>query len=263
MRKGGVKHLSGTNRKKMTAVVAADRDEKSRSNDNTTRRRPARTIAYAHLLKLLSTPDTEGIVRLPSERALSDQLDISRRSIRVALQDLEDSGMVDRVVGRRSMFRVLRAEAPKQGHLVVPDTGVIDVVEIRHILDPKIIEMACARATQDDFARMEQQLVELETAKDHPSHRRAGYGLQLEIARSTRNPLAIAIYEMLWAARQRLGWEHPKASVDIRKFMPEWARGKRRLVELIRTRDSVAAVKLANSQTSSIVDRISSAVDRS
>jgi hypothetical protein len=62
-----------------------------------------------------------------------------------------------------------------------------------------------ARATEADFVRMKEHLDALERATDQQSFREAGYAFHLEIARATRNPLLVRIFEMIIEARARAG----------------------------------------------------------
>ncbi len=74
------------------------------------------------------------------------------------------------------------------------------------MIEPGLCALVAARATEDDFARMRAALQAMEAAADHVAYKVAGYEFYLSVVRATRNPLLLACYEMLVAARAKAGW---------------------------------------------------------
>lgn len=97
--------------------------------------------------------------RLPPERELAEQFGVSRVTVRDALRALEAMGLVEvRVGARGGAF----ATAPT-GSIVGQTMGDMlamsavspqDIVEARLVVELGTITLACARATEEDLARL-------------------------------------------------------------------------------------------------------------
>lgn len=155
---------------------------------------------YRHLVAHLSDAHDGG--RLPSERALAARLRVSRQSVRAAFRRLNQVGRVVRVVGSGSYVVAEPTPSPR----TLPDVAMLDVLEVRHILEPTIAALATSRATGDDFTRIRRRLEELQQAAEPDIAKRLGYLFWQEMARATRNPLLAAIYQLLTDCREQLGW---------------------------------------------------------
>ena len=162
--------------------------------------------AYNYLLAYLEQAP-EGR-RLPSERAVAIELGISRQSARAAFHQLGENGRIQRIVGSGSFVRQPGGAAMADQNL--PDVGILDVLEVRHILEPMIAALATSRATGEDFVRIREKLTALQNATEPHDYKAAGYAFWQEIAQATRNPLLAAMYRMLTDCRTRLGWEQLK-----------------------------------------------------
>ena len=167
---------------------------------------------YQHLIAHLAGAHDGG--RLPSERVLAARLRVSRQSVRAAFRRLNQAGRIVRVVGSGSY--VVPEETAS--HRTLPDVAMLDVLEVRHILEPIIASLATSRATGDDFTRIRRRLEDLQQATGPDSSKRLGYLFWQEMARATRNPLLAAIYQLLIDCREQLGWTQTSAlAADARR----------------------------------------------
>ncbi|QBC32984.1 Pyruvate dehydrogenase complex repressor [Pandoraea cepalis] len=104
---------------------------------------------------------------LPSERDLAQQMGVSRPSLREALLRLESRGLI---VGRAGGgYLVANASQPLLAEPLSQlmsrhSKTVDDVLEMREVLEAKAVELAAARATPEDIARLAQALEALEAA---------------------------------------------------------------------------------------------------
>ena len=87
------------------------------------------------------------------------------------------------------------------------------------------------------FARLQEHLDRQERAADQLSFREAGYAFHLEIARATRNPLLVNIFELVIEARAKAGWEKLRHLNDSREAQLAQIASNRRVLEALRERD--------------------------
>ncbi|MFQ6708455.1 GntR family transcriptional regulator, partial [Bordetella pertussis] len=88
--------------------------------------------------------------RLPAERELAEQLQVSRASVREALIALEIEGYVEVRVGTGVFVAAPRADgdygvapAPQPGHT---DIGPFDLLDTRLLLEPECASLAAQKA---------------------------------------------------------------------------------------------------------------------
>jgi DNA-binding FadR family transcriptional regulator len=149
--------------------------------------------------------------RLPSERELADHFAVSRGQIREALAILEAMRIVERRA--KSGIYLTTHEASVDAIALFARAGVpldpiqiYETVELRKIHEIKAAELACSRATEENFERLRQIL---KTSEDKLV---AGEGLaredrdfHLEIVRATQNSVfhkVCSVYYMM--SEQRL-----------------------------------------------------------
>ena len=131
--------------------------------------------------------------RLPSERELADHFAVSRGQIREALAILEAMRIVERRA--KSGIYLTTNQASVEAMALFARAGVpldpiqiYETVELRKIHEIKAAELACARATEENFERLREIL---RASEDKIA---AGEGLaredrdfHLEIVRATQN----------------------------------------------------------------------------
>jgi DNA-binding FadR family transcriptional regulator len=200
---------------------------------------------YRHLVAHLSGPHDGG--RLPSERALAARFGVSRQSVRAAFRRLNQAGRIVRVVGSGSYAVPTEPATGKAAAL--PDVAMLDVLEVRHILEPMIAVLATSRATGEDFVRIRRQLQEMQQTSDPDSYKKVGYLFWSEMARATRNPLLIAIYRLLTDSRGQLGWDQPSALAADARRQSVQVRLAEAIVEAMQARDGERARTLAAERT--------------
>ncbi len=99
--------------------------------------------------------------RLPSERDLAEQFQVSRSSVREAIRSLELQGLV---VSRRGSGTFINTEdldsvvALVAATLNTSEDRLGDIFEMRHLLEPAIAALAAQRATTEEVERMRQIL---------------------------------------------------------------------------------------------------------
>lgn len=149
-------------------------------------------VVSGQISELISTGTLLPGQRLPAERDLAEQLNVSRPSLREALIRLESDGFI-RAAGRGG-FVVSDVTAPLVSHplaalLEQQPNASADVLELRHGLETLSTAYAAERATQADLARIAAAFEALQAAVAEKSTRIAekDAAFHLAIADATHN----------------------------------------------------------------------------
>lgn len=171
----------------------------------------ANVVSGAQIYEELRSSITTGTLpvgtKLPTERALASRHGIGRKKVRRALDRLRDDGLIERRVGSGSFIRGDARQRLPSWSAEPPSICPLDAIEARRVIEVGVVELFVARATDEDFARITSRLTELSTTYDPSAFRALMFAVNLEIIRATRNPLLVAMYEMLIAARAKAGWD--------------------------------------------------------
>ncbi|MGH8068801.1 MAG: FadR/GntR family transcriptional regulator [Candidatus Entotheonellia bacterium] len=149
--------------------------------------------------------------RLPSERELAETFRVSRSSVREAIKTLENEGMVVSRPGSGTFITAVNVEAlipPLASLLSRGKDALVDLFEMRCLVEPSIAALAAERATPADILRLkeiytqqEQQLNRDTSAVDSDA------AFHLTIGWATHNAalqrLVASIVEMLKPIREK------------------------------------------------------------
>ena len=112
--------------------------------------------------------------RLPSERVLAEQFQVSRSSVREAIRSLELQGLVISKRGSGTFINTdnLESMAALIASTLSAGNGALKhIFEMRHILEPQIAALAAQRADQEQIHEMERIL---ETQSEEIQYGRTG-----------------------------------------------------------------------------------------
>lgn len=181
--------------------------------------------------------------KLPTERRLMVQFGAARNTVRKAIARLVEDGLIQRTIGSGTYVAGGPIAPGPDGRSVSP----LDVLEARMAVEPGFADLLVARATDEDFQRMQEHLDRQERARDQRSFREAGYAFHLEIARATRNPLIVRIYEMIIETRAQAGWDKLRRLNESRESRDAQIASNRHVLAALRERDTVRARRLMRS----------------
>ena len=140
--------------------------------------------------------------RLPSERLLAQEYQVSRPTIREALFALELDGLVDVRIGSGVY---VKASLPA-GHVSAPpDMGPFEILEARRAIEGEACALAARRISHEQLAELERLLGEMrmEGPDDVERSEEADREFHELIARATQNSAMLNAVEALWEARER------------------------------------------------------------
>lgn len=146
--------------------------------------------------------------RLPPERDLAAELDVSRRVLREALQVLEHEGLIQRVPGRGTVVVQTAKDATSNADIDIRDyTSPVELMDARFALEPAIAAMAATHATSRDIDEMRQCIQHSQTVTANPQEwEKWDSALHATFGRATHNQLLVRFYDMLTAARAQTEW---------------------------------------------------------
>ncbi|MGF6821311.1 GntR family transcriptional repressor for pyruvate dehydrogenase complex [Microbacterium sp. ZKA21] len=202
-------------------------------------RRPEKesVAVTAHLERLIATGAVAPGERLPSERALAEQLSVSRTTLREAMHELENKRLVERTRGRGTRVRELGDEARDLDALVASAGRQDDVAELRFAVEPLLARLAAQRATSASIAALE----ELVAASSGP----ITAARSLELDTTFHQTLASAAGNPLLSELQRLvvSWTTPlrRDSHAHRSGRVMSAQGHHAILVAVRAGDQAAA----------------------
>ena len=138
--------------------------------------------------------------RLPSERELAAQMEVSRPTIREAIIALEVDGLVE---VRKGAGVFVISDAPSAGTASPADFGAFELLEARMAIEPEVCAIAAARITDQQLEELDGLLSEINAGKTFAVSEDADRRFHLAIAGAAENSVLAHIVESLWDMRTR------------------------------------------------------------
>jgi GntR family transcriptional repressor for pyruvate dehydrogenase complex len=161
-----------------TARGRSDRRKRSRTRAAAVELEPIRPLALKErvinqLTRLIEEGDLHPGDQLPSERELSEELQVSRSTVREGVQFLQAVGLVEIRHGSGTFVRLAADPGKLRGEwrewTIRHSERIRDLLEIRRGLEPFAAELAARRAGPADLEAMEDALARMEPAVTRPN----------------------------------------------------------------------------------------------
>jgi DNA-binding FadR family transcriptional regulator len=178
--------------------------------------------------------------RLPTERALTQQLGVSRSAVRDALSLLESQQRVVRVIGSGTY---VSTELPAGSLPRTPghDASPAEIMAARMIFEPRFAVLVVANAGAGDFEQMSECNHRAETSDDFVEFERWDAALHQAIADATHNKLIVSMYATITAARDFAEWGDLKRRSITAERRDIYREEHREIVAALRARDAKRA----------------------
>jgi DNA-binding FadR family transcriptional regulator len=218
---------------------------------------PARSAALAAVFKPVHPPTTFeetverlgtairlGLLapgsRLPAERALAEELRISRSTLRQALLTLVQSGHLVALRGRSGGTFVAESPPLSEAGAGLLEREARGVLDYRVAIETGSTVLAAERATAEDLARLEELTDRMAGAAAFEDYRRADVRFHIGLAEAARSPRLIgAMTEVQGRMSDLIAHiAHPDEVLTRSNAQ------HRRLVSLLGRREAGAAVRL-------------------
>lgn len=177
--------------------------------------------------------------KLPTERAIAEELGVPRSAVRDVLSVLEAQGWVVRIVG--SGTYVAKRDVIEPAPSVPSDASPTEIMAARLIFEPRLAQLVVMNAKAADFERMEDYTRRGEVADDFEEFEHWDAMLHEAIAEATHNPLIVAIYATITAARELAEWGELKRLTITAERRDAYRQEHREIVAALRARDGRAA----------------------
>ncbi len=139
---------------------------------------------------------------LPSEESLSQSFVVSKRVIREALRSLSAQGIVHTSQGKRAVVTEatpLAMEAYFRYMHRLDRASILELYELREIIEVRATVIAAKRATPSELARAQQALELMESARsDFDAYVAGDLGFHMAVMDAAHNRFLSAVMAALW-----------------------------------------------------------------
>lgn len=242
----------------MTDLAAAPGDFSegidSHAADGLAKARPATEQAVAAIMNLLTSGELGPGDRLPTERDLALALGVSRSTIREAIRGLAMMRVLQVRHGEgifvTSLDAPLLLEAMGFAVQLMRDHEVVDLLELRAILEGAAAGLASARMTDEQLRTLLQRLEELDGASTADALLEADIAFHASIAAGAGNVVLAALLDTFSARTYRA--RHLNAGLGLEEALVRSRASHRRIFEAVVARDPEAARASASTHVANL-----------
>lgn len=176
--------------------------------------KPANTLSL--LKSFIESGDYIPGMVLPTERALAEKLGVGRPAIRESIKALTILDVLESRRGDGTYLKSLdglRTGWPAKVDLGIKDFSLLDLLEVRKMIEPKAAKLAASRATEAHLRRIEVQCIKVQRATDWAAVAEHDLLLHTAIIEAAGNPilseLNSALTRLLYRSREISGARAP------------------------------------------------------
>lgn len=160
---------------------------------------------YEDVIKQIKKKISSGELKpgdhLPPERELAELMSVSRASVREALKVLEYMGLIESKPKEGTSIAFVQAEVLDKKLTSVFENKnyklINDLLEMRQVMEPKIIEFAIIRASDQEISQIEDSFQLLTDIKDEELNTKADAIFHLAIAKASHNEFFIELIKSI------------------------------------------------------------------
>lgn len=145
--------------------------------------------------------------RLPSERDMAERLEVSRASVREAFSALEMLGLLEIRTGEGTYIRQVNIESVMSSLtwvLYMEKDAVLELLEVRKILEVQVAALAAQRANPEDLQNIEEALKQMyQDLQNVRLGEHADERFHFAIAQATHNKILIHLMSALSDTMER------------------------------------------------------------
>ena len=200
---------------------------------------PAGRLGSADIASLLRRDIEAGQLlpqeRLPPERVLAATYGVARGTVREALLQLAETGLVETRAGSGSYVTNV---ATNGQHAVIASARPIELIDARFALEPHICRLAVLRAGQEEFDRMDQELEIMEASTEDPLlFAEADTRFHSLLAKSAGNVLLDWFMAEINSVRNQEQWSMMRNLTLNEATIEQYNRDHRLILQSVRSRE--------------------------
>ncbi|MGA7559976.1 MAG: FadR/GntR family transcriptional regulator [Terriglobales bacterium] len=136
--------------------------------------------------------------QLPAERDLAQRFGVSRTAVREAVKTLREKGLVEAYSGRGTFVTNGTSQSMRQSlDLMIrvnPEEGLVNLAELRLILEPEIAGLAARRIEEQLVSTMREAVAVMDrNLRDPDAYVEADLDFHLALAEAAGNPLILSL----------------------------------------------------------------------
>jgi len=204
------------------------------------------------LAELLSQPTMLPGVRLPTERALAEELNVSRSAVRRAMARLEAQGKVLRIIGSGTYV----ADNAPRPQLPVPsdrkDYSPREIMEARRLIEPRFAGLIVMHANKADIEAIRRTLTEAERTTDFVAFEYWDGQFHQMLAEATHNQLIIDLFRIVTQSRDTAEWGELKKGSITAERRELYCQEHARILDALQARNARLAEKAIESHLGTV-----------
>ncbi len=198
--------------------------------------------------------------RLPTERKLAEQFGVGRRTVRRALDHLEQEGRIRRRQGQGTFI----SDSEPASLEIVAEPGFgeflehaspIEFMEVRLTVEPMLAQFAALRASKCDIEKLNALAEDTRTANSADQYERADAEFHRRVAVAAKNGLFLSFFDALVSMRSDISWQQLGENNRCYKQQASYASHHLEIADAIAERDGGRARDLMFKHLSDIQER--------
>jgi DNA-binding FadR family transcriptional regulator len=214
------------------------------------------SLALDRIRKMLNETSFGPDGKLPTERAIAEQLGISRRSVRRALEVLEAEGRVWRRQGSGTFARPPPSDLHGRIGQIAAETDYMEIMEVRLRIEPQLAQLSALRAKSEAIERMRQILRRLDESEDSDGRELWDSAFHRQIAKSAGNRFFLTIFDVVDRVRQDAAWQAIRARARSAAYLAIYSQQHHTILEAIARRDPVKAGEAMRQHLMTLYDNL-------
>ena len=183
--------------------------------------------------------------RLPPEREIAEQSQVSRAVVREALIMLELQSLVEVRKGS-GVYLINLPNKENETHKSANenmDVGPFEMLQARQLLESHVAEFAAIQVTKNDISRLRKALeMEYQHLQNDDSDYDGDQMFHMAIAEATQNSVLVDMVKDLWDRRQNSSmWRQLHSRIKDQDYRKRWLEDHEKILSAIQRRSPIAA----------------------
>ena len=175
--------------------------------------------------------------RVIAERNLAEKLDVGRRALRKALDELEADGLIWRRQGQGTFVGTPPTPRLRRLEGLATKTSPYEIMEVRLEIEPSMARFAALRASQADIDTMRMMVENAANAQNQAEYEKWDSAFHQKLAESVRNTLFLAVFEAVNAVRRDAAWSRMRESSHSDRLITKLSEQHHAIVDAIEQRN--------------------------